>query len=129
MNTRTKLVTLKLLGGIFRCLWIVASIGLFYSVYMSLAHGAPWIFLSVPVVAGLVAWQLAASISSAEQRLDYVGQLMERGFIRVDAEVAWYLARNGEMNLLSNLHQIELADEIDRLESALGIQETGNKGD
>jgi hypothetical protein len=42
--------------------------------------------------------------------------------------VAKQTAENGGMSLLTNLHQIELADEIDRLESELGIANTEETG-
>jgi len=121
MIRSTNLIILKVLGGIFWSIAIVASIAAIYSLYMSMAHGAPWTLLFGAVVVGFVARQLAVSVSGAKQRLNYVDQLMERGFQRVDAEAAWHMANNGGMNLLSNMHQVELADEIDRLESALGI--------
>jgi hypothetical protein len=54
-------------------------------------------------------------------RDEYVEQLLDRGHVRVDAEAAWRTAKNGGMNLLANLHHVELADEIDRLESELGL--------
>ncbi len=60
----------------------------------------------------------------AKRRLDYVEQLMERGYARVDAEAAWRIAKNGGMDLLTNLHQVELADETDRLETAINTQNT-----
>ena len=122
-------IILKVLGAIFWWLSIVASIVAIYSLYMSMSHGMPWILLCGSVIAGLVARQVTVSISGAKQRLTYVDQLMERGYVRVDAEAAWHMARNGGMNLLSNLHQVELGDEIDGLESALGIQKAENKGD
>jgi len=53
-------------------------------------------------------------------RDEYVEQLLDRGNVRVDSEAAWRTTKNGGMNLLANLHHVELADEIDRLESELG---------
>jgi len=129
MKTTTKLVILGLLGGIFSWLWVVASVAAIYFLYEVLAHDAPWSFLLWSVVAGLVAKQSATSIYDAKRRLDYVDQLMDRGYVQVDAEAAWHTAENGGMSLLMNLHQVELADEIDRLESELGIanaEETGS---
>lgn len=128
MKTRTKLICLGLLGGTFWWLSIVASIAAIYFLYVALAHDALWIFLPWSVVAGLVAKQTAASIYDAKRRLDYVEQLMERGFARVDAEAAWRIAKNGGMDLLTNLRQVELADEIDRLESDLGIPNAEENG-
>ena len=115
-----RLVALKLLGGFFQLLWIAASIAAIYFLYEALAHDAPWVFVLWSVVAGLMARKTAVPIYDAVQGLEYVEQLLDRGYVRVDAEAAWRTAKNGGMNLLANLHHIELADEIDRLESALG---------
>ena len=128
MKTATKLVNLGLLGGIFWWLSIVASIAAIYFLYEILAHDGPWVFLPLSVVAGLVAKQTAASIYDAKRRLDYVEPLMERGYARVDAEAAWRIAKNGGMDLLTNLHQVELADEIDRVESDLSIPNAEENG-
>ena len=116
-----RLAVLKLFGGIFQLLWIAASIAAIYLLYEALADAASWIFVFWSVVAGLVARQIAASIYDAIQGLEYVEQLLDRGHVRVDAEAAWRTAQNGGMNLLANLHHVELADEIDRLESELGL--------
>lgn len=124
----TKIVFLELLGDIFWWLSIAASITAIYFLYEALAHDAPWVFLSWSIVAGLVAKQIAASIYDAKRRLDYVEQLMERCYERVDAEAAWRIAQNGGMNLLTNLRQVELADEIDRLESAISTPNSKDTG-
>jgi len=119
MITLTRLVALKLFGGTFQLLWIAASIVAIYFLYQALAHDAPWIFVFWSVVAGLMARRIAASISDAIQGLEYVEQLLDRGHVRVDAEAAWRTTKNGGMNLLANLRRVELANEIDRLESEL----------
>jgi hypothetical protein len=128
LKTATTLTILALLGSTFWSLSIAASIAAIYFLYEALAREAPWIFLFWSIVAGLVAKQTATSIHESKRRLDYVEQLMERGYVQVDAEAAWRMAENGGMNLLANLHQVELADEIDRLESALGIPNPENTG-
>jgi hypothetical protein len=128
MKTATTLNILALLGGAFWWLSIAAAIAAVYFLYEALTRDGPWIFLLLSVVAGLVANQLAASIYEAKRRLDYVEQLSERGYVEVDAEAAWRTAEIGGMNLLADLHQVGLADEIDRLESALGIPNPENTG-
>jgi len=125
----TKIVFLGLLGDFFWWLSIAASIAAIYFLYEALAHDAPWGFLSWSIVAGLVAKQVAASIYEGKRRLDYVEQLMERCYERVDAEAAWRIAQNGGMNLLTNLRQVELADEIERLESEISTPYSKDTGD
>ena len=108
---------------------MAASVAAIYFLYEALAHDGPWIYFFWSVAAGLVARQTTTSIYDTKQRLDYVAKLVERGYMQVDAESAWRVARNGGMNMLRNMHQIELADEIERLESELGIRSAGGAGD
>ena len=128
MKTATSFLILRLLGGIFWWLSIVGSIASVYFLYQALAHDAPWLFPLWSVVAAVAAKQASSSIYDTKRQLEYVEQLLERGYLRADAEAAWRIAKNGGMNLLTNLHQVELADEIDRLESALGIPSPENTG-
>lgn len=128
MKTATTLNVLTLLGGAFWWLAIAAAVAAVYFLYEALTRDAPWILLLLSVVVGLVARQMAASIDEAKRRLDYVEQLSERGYVEVDADAAWRTAEDGGMNLLANLQQVELADEIDRLESDLGIPNAKENG-
>ncbi len=79
--------------------------------------------------AGLIAHFLAAVLNKNKQRVDYVDQLMERGYMPADAAFAWYTATNGGANLLRDLQRLELDDEIYRLESVIGTYSTENPGE
>jgi hypothetical protein len=118
MTTRTKLVILQLLAGMFDLIWIGASVVLVYFLYGALANDEPWAYLSWPFAVALIARQIAVALKNNKQRVDYVRQLMERGYGREDAEAAWRIATGGGANLLRNLEQAELSDEIHRLERA-----------
>jgi hypothetical protein len=129
VKTKTKLVILELSGGLFGWIWIGASIVAIYFLYGVMANDAPWSNLLWSIVVGFVAKQIAAALNGNQRRLDYVDQLTERGYMPADAEFAWYTATNGGANLLRDLQRLELDDEIDRLESAIGTSSTENPGE
>ena len=103
----------------FDLIWIGASIALVYFLYGALANDAPWLYLSWSIVVGLIARQIATALKDYKQRIDYVDQLIERGYERKDAEAAWRTASGGGLNLLRNLQQVDLGEQIDRLEAAI----------
>ncbi len=119
MTTRTKLVILELLAHVFDLIWIGASLALVYFLYGALANDAPWAYLSWPFAAAFVAKQIAAAFKDNKQRVDYLDQLIRRGYEQEDAVAAWRTASGGGLNLLRNLQQAELSDEIYRLERAI----------
>ncbi len=119
MKTRTKLIILELLGRMFDLIWIGASIVLVYFLYAALVNDAPWAYLSWPFAAAFVAKQIAAAFKDNKHRVDYVRQLMERGYAQAEAAEAWRTANSGGLNLLCNLQQAELSDQIQRLERAI----------
>ena len=112
MKTRTKLIALEMLGGLFDLIWIGASLALVYFLYGALANDAPWFYLSWPFAAAFMARQIAVAFRDNKRRVDYVDQLTERGYEQADAEAAWRTATGGGTNLLRNLQQAELSDEI-----------------
>jgi phosphoglucomutase len=129
MTTRTKLVILELLARMFDLIWVGASITFVYFLYGALANDGPWAYLSWPFAVGFIAKQIAAALKDTRHWVDYVDQLTDRGYEREDAEAAWRIATGGGANLLRNLQQAEIADEIARLESAIGTASLENQGD
>jgi hypothetical protein len=125
MKMKTKLITLGLLGGMFDLIWIGASIVLVYFLYGALANDGPWFYLSWPFAVGFIARRIAVAFKDGKQRVDYVDQLIERGYEQNDAEAAWRTAFGGGLNLLRNLQQVELSDEIHRLETAISTPNVG----
>ena len=114
---------------LFGWMWIGAAIASVYFLYVALASAAPWSNLLWSIGAGLIAHFLAAVLNRNKQKVDYVDQLMEGGYMPADAEFAWYTATNGGANLLRDLQRLELDDEIDRLESVIGTYSTENPGE
>lgn len=69
--------------------------------------------------AGFIALLIAAASNNNWQRVDYVGELIERGYSKEDAVEAWRTADSGGWNLLLKLQQAELSAQINRLETAI----------
>ncbi len=88
-------------------MWIGAAIASIYFLYGALASAASWSNLLWSIGAGLVAKFLAVVLNRNKQRVDYVDQLMERGYTRAEATEAWKIAINGGANLLFNLQQTD----------------------
>jgi len=128
-ETTVKLGILELFARLFGWMWVGAAIASVYFLYVALASAAPWSNLFWSIGAGLIAYFLAAVLNRNKQRVDYVDQLMKRGYMPADAEFAWYIATNGGANLLHDLQRVELDDEIDRLKSAIGTSGTENPGE
>jgi hypothetical protein len=114
-----KLRILELLIGIFGLICIGTAIAFVYFLYGVFAKDAPWSYVLWSFGAGVIAVLIFAALNASWQRVDYVDQLIERGYSRGEAEEAWHTADNGGMNLLRNLQQSELSEQIDRLETAI----------
>jgi len=59
------------------------------------------------------------NLNGSKHRVDYVDQLIERGYSKGEAAEAWRTADSGGLNLLRNLQQAELGEEIERLETTI----------
>ena len=110
---KTKLVILELFAELFGWMWIGAAIASIYFLYGALASAASWSNLLWSIGAGLVAKFLAVVLNRNKQRVDYVDQLMRRGYTRAEATEAWKIAINGGANLLFNLQQTDTIAESD----------------
>ncbi len=91
---KAKIFVLEMCSGLFECIWIGA---------------------------GFIAKPIAVALDSAGRRLDYISQLVERGYDQVAADVAWRSADDGGTNLLRNLRQAEIGAEIFRPESVISL--------
>jgi len=119
MKTGTKLRILELLIGIFGLTCAGAAIASVYFLYGVFAKVAPWSYVLWSFSAGLIAMLIAAAVNNSWQRVDYVGELIERGYSKGDAVEAWRTADSGGLNLLLKLQQAELSEQINRLETAI----------
>ena len=111
---KTKLVILDLFRSLFGWIWIGAAIASVYFLYGALANEAPVYYLLWSIGAGFIARNLAAAFKSSKEQLDYVDQLMERGYSHAEATSAWQIVINGGSNLLLNLQQADTIAKTDR---------------
>jgi hypothetical protein len=111
-NINKKLIILGLLGGLFRWIGIGGAIAFVYFFYGALANEAPIRYLLFSIGAALVATYLADTFKTKKEQSDYVDQLMERGYTRADATMAWEIADVGGSNLLLNLQAAERIESI-----------------
>jgi hypothetical protein len=102
------------LGGLFRLIFIGAVIAAVYFLYGAVANDKPPYFLLWSIGAAFIARNLAATFSGSKEQVDYVDQLMDRGYSRAEATSAWEVAINGGSNLLLNLKQTDTIAETDR---------------
>ncbi len=116
---KKKLLVLELLAGIFGLICAGTAIASVYFLYGVFAKVAPWFYVLWSFGAGLIAMLIVAALNGCKHRIDYVDQLMERGYPQEEAAEAWRTADSGGLNLLRNLQQAELSEEIDRLETAI----------
>lgn len=96
-----------MIGGLFRSIGIGSAIAFVYFLYETLANEAPVRFLLFSIGAALVATYLADTFKTRKEQSDYVDQLMERGYTKADATLAWEIADVGGSNLLLNLQAAE----------------------
>jgi len=129
VTPRTKLGFLALLAGMFDLVWIGAAIALVYFLYGALANDGAWGYLSWAFAIGFSAWHIAAALKHTRQRVDYVDQLMKRGYEQGEATEAWRTASNGGLNLLRNLQQAELGDQVNRLEKSINTSGKGGNNE
>ena len=121
---KIKLLILELLATIFGLICAGAAIASVYFLYGAFTKVAPWFDVLWSLGAGLFAMLIAAALNGSKKRIDYVDQLIERGYAQAEAREAWRTASNGGLNLLRNLQQTELGEEIDRLETAINTPNT-----
>ena len=103
----------------FDLIWIGASLAVVYFLYGALANDLPWAYLGWLFAVGFLAKLIAVALKDNKQRVDYVDQLMKRGYKHGEAVEASRIAKNGGLNLLRNLQQAELGVQIKRLERAI----------
>lgn len=121
MRKTIKLLFLELLGAIFGLTWAAAAIASVYFLYGAMVNDVPWSYLLWSFGIGFIAVQFSAAVNTGIQRVDYVNQLIERGYAQAEAEEAWRTTICGGMNLLRNLQQAELSAQIELLETAINI--------
>jgi len=111
---RTVLVLMGLLRGLFRWSFIAASIATFYLLYRATAGDGPWLYVLWSAVATFAVATIAFVLSDNIRRLDYMYQLLARGYPRSEADLAWRMADGGGFNVLLGLQQAETRQHCDQ---------------
>ena len=119
IEIKIKFAILEILSILFGWTWIGAAIVSVYFLYAALSNEAPanYMFFSYllwSIGAGLIAKNLAATFSSSRSQVDYVDQLVERGYTHAEATSAWEIVSKGGSNLLLNLQQTDSIAETDQ---------------
>lgn len=114
MKTKTRLIALELLGVIFDLIWVGAALVFVYFLYGAFAKGTPWPYLGWILAVCLIAREVAVAMKDAKKRIDYVDQLITRGYERAHAEAAWRIAARGGSNLLRDLQQTDSGAQNDQ---------------
>lgn len=117
MKTKIRLLFLELLGGTCGMICAGAAIASVYFLYGVFAKIAPWFYVLWSFGAALIALLIAAAVNGCKYRVDYVDQLIARGYSKGEAAEAWRTADSGGLNLLRNLQQTEFSEQINRLET------------
>ena len=94
-------------------MWIGAAIASIYFLYDALAKSAPWSSFLWSISTASIAKYLAVVLNLYKQKVDYVDQLMERGYTQAAATEAWKITIEGGTNLLLNLKQTDTIAEFD----------------
>ena len=111
---KTKLGILALLGALFEWICIGAAIASVLILYQAVANEAPAYYLLWSIGASVIAKCLAATFKGRKEQVDYVDQLVERGYTHAEAMSAWEISVNGGSNLLLKLQQAGTCTESNR---------------
>ena len=79
-----------------------------------MVNEVPVHYLLWAIGTAFVAKNLAASYKRSKKQVDYVYQLVERGYTQAEAASAWEIASNGGFNLLFNLQQTDTIAKTDQ---------------
>lgn len=111
MQTKTKLIMLKVTGELIGWGWFIASLA---ALYFSVAAVA-WRGTSTPflwaVGIGIVCKRLTRGFHGSKIRVAYESELVERGLTPEQARKAWCTAYEGGRDRLEELKQLEVAYE------------------
>lgn len=129
MKTRKKLIALELLGVMFDLISVGVFLSFIFFLYGALANSTPWPYLGWLLVVSLIARQSGVAMKDAKQRIEYVDQLLARGYERQQAAAAWRISSRGGSNLLRNLQQAETKEQIDQPEKKTSTYSNGETGE
>lgn len=90
MDTKTKLVCLELVGGIFGWIWILASVATLYYLAVAIFSDSPWSRFFWALGISIIAKRLAKGLRDTQLRVGYVAELMAKGISQEEANKEWF---------------------------------------
>ena len=96
MSTRSKLVALELVAGVFGWGWLIAGGFAIYYLVMAIGFDGSWAsFIVALLISGIAKW-LARAFEDNKRRVAFEADLVAKGVSPQDAGVAWWQAYTGQ---------------------------------
>jgi hypothetical protein len=95
MQTKTKMVSLELIGGLFGWVWIIASLAFAYFLIAAIFFHGPWSRVGWAFGAGAVAKWLARGFNDHKARVAFMADHMANGYSAEAARAEWYAGYTG----------------------------------
>ncbi len=96
MTTKTKLVILELVGGIFGWGWLIAAAAALYFLVMVAFFEGAWTPVIVALVVSTLSKWLARGIEDHKRRVAFEADMVAKGLSPDEAREAWLKAYTGE---------------------------------
>ena len=90
METKTKLIWLELISGVFGWVWMLACVTALYFLVVAIFSDSPWSHFFWALGIGVVAEWLARGFRENQTRVDFVAKLMEKGLSHEKASKEWF---------------------------------------
>lgn len=96
MKTRTKLVFLELVAGIFGWMWLIAGAATVYFAITAIWFEGSWRFILVAIITSIICKWLAKGFHDNKRRVAYETELISRGITPKEAGESWVQAYAGK---------------------------------
>ena len=102
MITREKLITLELVAGLFRWVWLIAGAFAIYYFVIAIGFDGSWVpFVVSIVVSGISKW-LTQDFDDNKKRVAIETDLVTKGMSRKEAGEAWFRAYSRQESPVTN---------------------------
>jgi hypothetical protein len=105
MQTKTKMVWLELIGGLFGWVWIIASLGLVYFLAVAIFGSGTWSRVGWAFAVGAIAKWLARGFNDHKERVAFTADLVAKGYTAEAAGEEWYAQYTGQKRVLDKASQ------------------------
>jgi hypothetical protein len=89
MQTKTKLMVLELIAGLFGWIWIIAFIAALYFLAVAIFSGGPWSRFFWALGLSAIAKWLLRGFNDNKQRVAFEAKLIADGYTREEAGEEW----------------------------------------